>query len=117
MAPDEGLSRRTQLRDGLADRYPSPVSPLRGEPPSPKGGEGERSAPHAIGLDLSFKRIQRRERRLSIDTILSTRQPIQLLRIDRRRMVDDVAVVIEIVRHRPDRAEIVQTHIRKLRQP
>src|SRR6187402_581464 len=42
-APDEGsFSTCETIR---SDRNPSPVSPLRGEPPSPTRGEGKRALP------------------------------------------------------------------------
>jgi hypothetical protein len=37
-----GIYPRIETRIGLAERDPSPVSPLRGEPPSPTRGEGKK---------------------------------------------------------------------------
>src|SRR3954469_21201692 len=53
MAPDEGsVSGSSDARDSHAERDPSPVSPLRGDPPSPTRGEGKK---HHLPLRTLFR--------------------------------------------------------------
>ncbi len=75
------------------------------------------SAAARYASDLSLQLIQRRERRLRIDPVFAAPPATPAPSASTaRRMVDDVAVIAEVVGDLLDRTEIVEPHIGKLRQ-
>ena len=69
-----------------------------------------------IRRDLGLELIERHQRRGRIHNVFPLGQHRKNLQIDGRRMMDHVAVIIELVRDRLNATEIVQAHIGEFRQ-
>ena len=67
-----------------------------------------------VSLDLCFQPSERGGRRVARDDVIACREMGKDFQIDRRRMVDYIAVITEIMGYFPGRAKIMQPHLRKL---
>src|SRR5258708_16195589 len=69
-----------------------------------------------VRLDLRLELLQRRGRGGAVDEIFSFRKPREHLQIDQGRMMDDVAVIFQVMGYLRGLAKVVQVGIRKLCQ-
>src|SRR5260370_27841556 len=69
-----------------------------------------------VRVDLRLQLLQRRGRGGAVDEVFSLRKPRENLQIDHGRMMDDVAVIFQVMGYLRGLAKVVQVGIRKLCQ-
>src|ERR1700722_19693183 len=70
-----------------------------------------------IRRNLRLEPVEGSRRRGAVDEIFPLREPREYLPIDRRRMVDHVGIVVQIMGDFADAAKIVQANVGKGRKP
>src|ERR1700676_3498903 len=69
-----------------------------------------------IRLDLGLEAVERRRRRGAVNEVFPLRQQRKYFQVNRGRMMNDVAIIAEVVRDLPGHAKIVKPDIRELHQ-
>src|SRR6266478_2220117 len=110
---EEALLRRLEPR-GHDASHPS----RRGEDAAPQDEVAwlPLHTTNPIRLDLGLEAVERGRGRCAVNGIFSLRQQRQHLQVDRGRMMNDIAVIVQIVGYLARHAKIVKRDIRKQRQ-
>src|SRR6267378_6099174 len=118
IASEAKQSTRPQRKTGLRRRGVYHRARRSRDPLAPHNDEHQLllNTVNPIGLDLGLEAVERRRGCCAVDGIFSFCQQRKHLHVDRGRMMNDVAVIVQIVGYLPGHAKIVKRDVRKLRQ-